>query len=110
MMNMLLLRALSLVAIFSALSPGAHAQTNPRIARGHDIAKQSCNICHSLDGQEPAKTQNAKAPSFKAIAGNRGVTRDSLKIFIMIPKHPMPIVHLRSDEIDDVVAYILSLK
>jgi mono/diheme cytochrome c family protein len=110
MANMLPMRALSVVAMLVALHSGAHAQTKPSIARGHDIAKQSCNICHSLNGQEPAKTENSKAPSFKAIAGNREVTRNSLKIYIMIPKHPMPIVRLRSAEIDDGVACILSLK
>jgi mono/diheme cytochrome c family protein len=110
MADILLLRALTVLAILCALDPIAHAQTNPSIARGHGIARQSCNICHSLNAQEPAKTENSKAPGFKAIAANREVTRNSLKIYIMIPKHPMPIVRLRSDEIDDVVAYILSLK
>jgi mono/diheme cytochrome c family protein len=110
MANMTLFRALSLVALLCALNPDAHAQATARIARGHDIAKQSCNVCHSLNDQEPAKDENSKAPSFKVIASNRDVTPNSLKIFIMIPKHPMPIVRLRSDEVDDVVAYILSRK
>jgi mono/diheme cytochrome c family protein len=108
MVKMLLLRALYFG--FCALNVGAQAQTQARIARGQDIAKRLCTSCHAINDQVTQKDAGSKAPSFKTIAANRGATRDSLKIFIMIPKHPMPIVHLRSDEIDDVVAYILSLK
>jgi mono/diheme cytochrome c family protein len=88
----------------------AYAQAHPSIARGHEIAKQSCAVCHAIGSDDATSEKAVKAPSFQSIASQRGADRQDLQIFIQIPRHPMPIVHLTSDQIDDVVAYILSVK
>ena len=112
--------ALHAAIAMCVLGLGAQAQVRSPIARGHEIAKQSCAACHAIERQaierqaierqSGASAQGVNALSFKDIAAQRGADKEDLKIYIKIPRHPMPIVHLGSNEIDDVVAYILSLK
>jgi hypothetical protein len=49
-------------------------------------------------------------PSFRAIAAKPYGTPESLKAYIMTPRHPMPAIPLELNEIRDVVDYIQSLK
>ena len=101
--------ALCLAVGLCLVTPKAFAQTHASVTRGHEIAKQSCASCHAIGSDDPILEKSATAPTFKNIASQRTDPAD-LKIFIQIPKHPMPIVHLSSDQIDDVVAYIRSVR
>ncbi len=49
-------------------------------------------------------------PSFRAIAARPNQTPQRLQGFIMTPHRPMPGIPLTLAEINDVAAYILSLK
>ncbi len=80
------------------------------IASGRDLARKLCVNCHivELDGQQRQVT--AGIPSFMAVANKAGQTEDKLKGFILNPHPPMPDVQLKTNEIENVVSYILSLK
>ena len=77
-------------------------------ARGRALAESHCAKCHSiapgLVGKEPG------IPSFMQMAADPEQTRASLRQFITLPHFEMPAPVLTREEIDDVIAYILSLR
>ncbi|MCW5771539.1 MAG: cytochrome c [Rhodospirillaceae bacterium] len=94
---------------FAALAMLATARAeSPDPARGRAVAERSCAKCHAIapgrTGPEPA------IPSFMQMARDPDHTRASLRQMIELPHHEMPAQSLTRAEIDDVVAYILSLK
>ncbi len=104
------LRALQLAAVLCALASAAHGQTPASIARGQEIAERACGGCHAVTGGPGGTVQGTNAPSFGAIAGRPNQTPQRLQSFIMTPHRPMPGIPLSLAEVNDVVAYILTLK
>ena len=78
------------------------------IAAGRRLAEIWCAGCHALPDVRVAVSNGA--PSFDAIAQTRGLTPLSLRAFLQTPHQRMPDLHLRSDEIDDLGGFILSLR
>jgi len=74
------------------------------------IAERACGGCHAIAGRPGSTVQGTAAPSFGAIAGRPNQTSQRLQSFIMTPHRPMPGIPLSLAEVNDVVAYILSLK
>jgi len=74
-------------------------------AAGKDLARRWCMSCHVVD-----KTGGGSdvVAGFATIAATR--TPDYMRTFLANPKHPMPNPQLSTYEIDDIVAYIESLK
>jgi mono/diheme cytochrome c family protein len=101
------LRALSVVTVLCVVASAGHGQTPASVARGHEIAERACGGCHAM-ADRPGGT--AAAPSLRAIAGRSNQTPERLQSFIMTPHRPMPGIPLSLAEVNDVVAYILSLK
>ena len=97
------------VALCASVSV-AQAQTAVAIARGQEIAERACVGCHSLGGQAGRKVEGIDVPSFGAIATQPHQTPQRLQSFIMTPHRPMPGINLSLAEVNDVVAYLLSLK
>ena len=92
---------------------GAAAQTpyaGGDARAGEELALQVCTACHVVapDQREPRHYQGA--PDFVAIANGRAVTATSLAAFLRTPHPSMPNLILSSDEMRDVIAYILSLR
>lgn len=102
------MRLLKRSAIGAALLAANAAQAHD-IANGEVIAKVWCGNCHSVD---PAAQRTARdaTPSFAAIAGKKSTTAASLGVFLRARHGAMPDLTLSRDEIDDVSAYILSLR
>jgi mono/diheme cytochrome c family protein len=77
-------------------------------ARGRALAERFCAKCHAIapgrTGPEPA------VPTFMRMAADPENTRASLRQFITIPHFEMPPQSLTTAEIDDVIAYILSMR
>jgi mono/diheme cytochrome c family protein len=80
------------------------------IARGRNVAERLCIGCHAIDGGTGGTYQQTDVPSFRAIANRANRTPERIGAFIMTPHPPMPAVPLTLAEINDVTAYILSLK
>jgi mono/diheme cytochrome c family protein len=101
------LRAVQFCAALCALAPAAHGQTPATIARGQEIAERACGGCHAIADRPGSTVQGTAAPSFGSIAGR---PPQRLQTFIMTPHRPMPGIPLSLAEVDDVVAYVQSLK
>lgn len=95
-----------LTAPFAASSV---AQTmNGDVKMGQELAQNWCGDCHAVDAQH-AEARGA-APSFLSIAKMPSTTAISLHVFLQTPHERMPNLQLTKSQIDDVVAYILSLQ
>ncbi len=97
--------ALILSAWAAAGSPSAAAE----IAKGAQLARQWCANCHVIGGRAPATIQQGP-PSFQSIAQG-SLTADQLRVFLSHPPHgAMPDLALTRSEIDDLIAYIKTLR
>ena len=92
-------------ALWLVTASPAHAEGDP--IAGGAVAKQWCVACHDI-GQ--GRTVKDGAPSFVSVARRPNLNPDMLKIWLADPHPPMPKLSLSRQEIDDLVAYILSLK
>ena len=105
------LPSLALAASLVTLASTAQAQTQALVGdldAGRTIAKTWCANCHVVD---PNATQGAdQVPTFAAIAKMTSTTAMSLHAFLQTPHSRMPNFQLGNQQIDDVSAYILSLK
>jgi mono/diheme cytochrome c family protein len=76
---------------------------------GHALARKWCDNCHIVESTQRQGTSTG-APTFTAIANMKTTTEMGLHVFLQTPHNRMPDLHLTRDEIDNVTAYILSLK
>jgi mono/diheme cytochrome c family protein len=90
----------------------AGAARGQDIQNGRGIAELWCSDCHLVDPQE-RKSGRDSAPTFLSIARMKSTTETSLAAFLSIPHGGggrMPDLVLNRNEIQDVSAYILSLR
>ncbi len=96
----------AMVIVLAAAAPAA-AETGDA-GRGRALSERWCAKCHAIapgrQGPEPG------IPSFMRMAAEPENTRSALRQFITIPHFEMPPQTLTTAEIDDVIAYILSLR
>ncbi|MGA3402387.1 MAG: c-type cytochrome [Acetobacteraceae bacterium] len=99
-----------LTAILLAAMPGpAAAQDEGDIPAGRHLADTWCSSCHVVEPTVQHGSDNG-APAFTAVAGMSSTTPMALRAFLQTPHAQMPDLHLSRDEIDDLTAYILSLR
>jgi mono/diheme cytochrome c family protein len=87
------------------LSPSARAAGDA--AAGKDLATTWCSACHLMEG---GQTTADGARPFAAMARDPKVTADRLHAFLVKPHGQMPELNLTRQEIENLVAYIESLK
>ncbi len=87
----------------SALASAASADPD----EGLRLARQWCTSCHIA---APSTGGSDAAPPFESIANNPLVTEEGLRAWLFDPHPPMPKFDLTRTEIDDIIAYITSLK
>jgi mono/diheme cytochrome c family protein len=85
------------------------AQEIGQPSRGLALAQRLCADCHAIQ-KEYARSANANAPRFQAIASTPGMTAMALAAALNTSHHSMPNIMLAADEQADIIAYILSLK
>jgi mono/diheme cytochrome c family protein len=103
------MRRLCLILALPLIALPAHAQVptgDPDVGGG--IARTWCANCHVVEAR-PTRGGDA-VPSFSAIAAMPSTTALSLTAFLQTPHGRMPNFQLSRQQIDDAVAYILSLK
>ena len=110
MLSWRLLYVLQVGAALCALTSAAYGQTAASIARGQEIAERACGGCHALSGPPGRTVEGTDVPSFRSIAARPNQTPQRLQSFVMTPHRPMPGINLSLAEVNDVVAYLLSLK
>jgi mono/diheme cytochrome c family protein len=81
------------------------------ILTGKGIAQVWCSDCHLVDPREH-KSGRDSAPTFLSVARMKSTTEASLAAFLSTPhgRGRMPDLVLNREEIQDVSAYILSLR
>ncbi len=77
--------------------------------QGEDLARAVCVDCHAIDPGFRG-TDITGAPSFQDVADMPSATPLSLRVFLRSPHLTMPNFALTDDQIDDLIAYIHSLR
>ena len=78
-------------------------------ALGHALALKACVECHEVEaGQRGASLPDP--PSFQNLAEDPAMTPLALRVFLSTPHANMPGLILTDAEIDDIIAWIHSLK
>lgn len=75
--------------------------------RGEALVRRWCVSCHLIEGRGPASDL---APPFHAVARDPRKTPDYLRTFLANPHAPMPPLQLSRAEIEDIVAYLGTLR
>ncbi|MBR0661512.1 c-type cytochrome [Neoroseomonas oryzicola] len=102
--------ATGLVLLGLGAATPALAQPEPGDVRaGQRLATTWCANCHQIAVGGPGSANDA-APPFPAVAQMVSTTSMSLRVFLQSPHGNMPDYRLSREQIDDVVAYILSLR
>lgn len=108
----MLARTVLTVAMLSLAGPGAGlagpVTSAPDPVHGKDLAQRLCSNCHLVSSEQ--EQVNVDIPSFHEIANMEGQTEGSIMAKIVIPKHPMPVIPITKPELNDLAAYIMSLR
>jgi mono/diheme cytochrome c family protein len=103
-LNVVLILASIAVAPFVCAAEGGDAQ------RGHAYAKKVCAKCHAVEGGDMI-SPTMIAPTFTAVADTAGMNERALIVWFQSSDHEtMPNLMLAPGDLDDVVAYIVSLR
>ncbi len=78
------------------------------VAGGRAIAQRWCANCHVVSNSQTSPVPQGP-PTFIAIAKS-GMTAEQLRAFLSHPHGAMPDLALTRTEIDDLIAYIQSLR
>ena len=102
-------RWLAILAL--ALVPGTGTgQTAPDPANGAALAEQLCRGCHLVSPTQRGPVPDG-IPSFMAVAQRPGIDARQIVATLISPPHPlMPSPPLDTRQMQDVAAYILSLR
>jgi len=93
----------------SIAAPAAAQSPAETVAAGRSLAMRSCSACHVVSEQQQQPAVDG-VPSFAQIARNPDTTPDGLRTFIQSPHPPMPNFSLSRKQLDEVTAYIMSLR
>lgn len=98
---------LGTIIVLATATAAAAADDLSRSQAGHVYAETYCSKCHSI-GAGPSPLE--QAPRFKDVAEQPGVTAMSLQAFLQSSHPTMPNIILEPEDMQNVIAYILSLK
>jgi tetratricopeptide (TPR) repeat protein len=93
----------------TAIVPIAEAEGLGDARKGLDYAQKVCAQCHNVLRRN-VPSPDAKAPAFNAIANTPGMSPTALVVFFRTPHRTMPNLIVEPDAMDDLIAYILSLR
>jgi mono/diheme cytochrome c family protein len=94
------------IIIYSAVSAAGDAQA--AAPRGENLAQSWCSQCHAVKPEQ--SSPNPAAPRFQDVAAEPAMTEYALRAFLKTSHPTMPNIMMKSDDMDDIVSYILSLK
>lgn len=90
---------------------GVQAQPvgNGDAEQGRQAAERLCTSCHVTETSS-SQTVPAGVPTMRAIANKPDQTAERIAGMLIDPHPPMPNARLTRDEIDNIVAYLQSLR
>ncbi|WP_072377379.1 cytochrome c [Hyphomicrobium sp. NDB2Meth4] len=77
-------------------------------AEGHDYAQKFCTECHAIEKDEAMLF--SEVPSFQEVANSEGMSPRALSVWLRTSHPNMPDFIIPPDDIDNLVAYIMSLR
>jgi mono/diheme cytochrome c family protein len=86
-------------------SPAASAAASP----GQALARHWCAECHNIE-PDGSRSRNRRAPAFAKLAADPSFTDYTLRATLRTQHATMPQIMFTPAQLDDIVAYILSLK
>jgi mono/diheme cytochrome c family protein len=86
----------------------ASAQQAGDPGAGAAYAKQVCAKCHAID--RTGISPEPSAPPFRDVANTPGMTATALSVWLTTSHPTMPNIVVERDDLDNVIAFILSLK
>ncbi len=92
-----------------SIVPIAEAEEIGDPRKGLSYAQKVCAQCHAVSGRQ-ATSPNANAPTFRAVANTPGMSPTALAVFFRTPHSTMPNLVIEPEAMDDLIAYILTLK
>jgi mono/diheme cytochrome c family protein len=102
-------RSLVLALISVSCAGGVQAANLGNVETGRTYVQTHCASCHSIAPGAESSPVGAATP-FQAIADTGGMNRTALYVFFRTPHPNMPNLVVDGDDLDNVIAYILSLK
>jgi mono/diheme cytochrome c family protein len=113
-----LILAADLLLVSLAMPAGGAAEPKGLVAEGAALSRDACSACHQVSPRQkpPPPVFDADqavgipAPSFMKIASDRQNSAADLQRMITRPHYPMREQAYDKDDLDAIVAYILSLR
>lgn len=100
----------SMAACLSVVSNPTFAQVaEPSATRGRELAVRLCSSCHVVDGAATAAVPESIG-TFRGIANSPGQSAERISNILILPHLPMPDNQLTRDEIQDILAYLETLR
>ncbi len=96
-------------SVLTALANNSVVAAQGDLSQGSNLAHEVCSECHAVE-LGGLRSPNLNAPTFEEIAHTPGMTALAIRIFLQSPHQTMPLFVLDGTEMEDVSAYILSLK
>lgn len=105
------MRRLSIIVAMGLVGAGggAVAQQIGDPAAGRRLAETWCANCHVIGPGASGPASDA-VPTFPGVARMPSTTAMALRVFLQTPHSRMPDIQLSREQMDDVIAYILSLR
>jgi len=97
------------IVVIGGLGNSSIAQEMGDARNGAELAQGICAECHAITST-PARSPNAKAPSFASVVRTPGMTEMALRVWLQSPHPTMPNLLLSDQQKDDVIAYLMTLK
>lgn len=103
-------RFLKLLTVLVPLFPGmpAVAVELGNATAGLEYARKVCAECHAVDNDTVMLF--SQVPSFQEVADTEGMTPRALVVWLSTSHPNMPDLIIPPDDMDNVVAYIMSLR
>ncbi len=99
--------ALAAIPLTAGPALAQEAPVDP--AAGRVLAEAVCAACHTIPGVAP-RIRIPGARSFQALAADPAVTGLALHAYLRTQHPPTPSFVLNEEQLNDVIAYILSLR
>lgn len=100
----LMVAAAAMVVAWPVLS-----QELGRARQGQQLAETVCAECHAVK-RGAIRSPNDHAPTFETIVQTPGMTPMAIRVWLRSAHREMPNIMLQPDEVDNVIAYLETMK